>query len=180
MRRYVALLRAINVGGHMVKMERLRELFSELGFENVETFINSGNVIFDADSSDTAALETKIEEHLHQTLGFEAGTFIRTCGEIAKVARYDPFPDAAPVEKGHTLSVVFLKEPPGKEVEERLKALRCDLHDFKLHGREVYWLSREGLGRTQMGPKFGKALAVPGTNRNMTSVRKLAAKHAAD
>ena len=63
--RYVAFLRAINVGGHTVKMERLRELFAELGLANVETFIASGNVIFDAPSGDAGALERQIEQHLH-------------------------------------------------------------------------------------------------------------------
>ena len=69
MPKYVAFLRAINVGGHTVKMEHLRILFEELGFENVETFIASGNVIFDSKTKSTKTLETKIEKHLRQALG---------------------------------------------------------------------------------------------------------------
>ena len=67
--RYIALLRAINVGGHTVKMEQLRGLFADIGFANVETFIASGNVIFDALSADEAALATQIEHSLAQALG---------------------------------------------------------------------------------------------------------------
>jgi uncharacterized protein (DUF1697 family) len=177
MPRYVALLRAINVGGHTVKMERLRELFAEAGVENVETFIASGNVIFESDSRDGAALEREIEKHLEEALGYEVGTFIRTLDEIAAVANYDPFPKAAPVEKGHTLSVIFLRSAPGKETGKKLDELRSELHDFNIRGRELYWLSREGVGRTPVGPKLGKAIEVPGTSRNVTTIRKLAAKY---
>src|SRR6476620_4469524 len=76
--RLIAFLRAINVGGHTVKMEVLRRLFEELGFENVETFIASGNVIFDAPDDDQGALEKQIEGQLRTSLGYEVATFVRS------------------------------------------------------------------------------------------------------
>ncbi|NUO79794.1 DUF1697 domain-containing protein, partial [candidate division KSB1 bacterium] len=91
MPQYLAFLRAINVGGHTVKMDQLRRLFEALGFANVETFIASGNVIFTSPSKSTKALEKKIEKHLHESLGYEVATFIRTTAELAVVAQYKPF-----------------------------------------------------------------------------------------
>src|SRR5207249_2963529 len=90
MPKYVALLRAINVGGHTVKMDYLRTLFEAIGLSNVETFIASGNVIFDSGSKDTRALERKIEKHLQETLGYEVKTFVRGVAELAVVANYKP------------------------------------------------------------------------------------------
>ena len=114
MSRYVALLRAINVGGHVVKMDRLRTLFEELDFTDVETVIASGNVLFSSSARSAAALEAKIERHLESALGYEVTTFVRTPAEMSTVAAFDPFPGM--VEDGHTLSVAFLKEHPGRHV----------------------------------------------------------------
>ena len=77
MHRHIAFLRAVNVGGHMVKMDRLRALFAELKFRNVETLIASGNVIFEATTADAEALEQRIERHLRTSLGYEVATFLR-------------------------------------------------------------------------------------------------------
>src|SRR5687768_15562390 len=90
--RYIAFLRAINVGGHIVKMDHLRELFAAVGASNVETFIASGNVIFEAKDENAQALEKKIERHLRKALGYEVATFLRSVPELATVARYEPFP----------------------------------------------------------------------------------------
>ena len=95
MARYVAFLRAINVGGHVVKMDVLRAAFDELGFENVETFIASGNVIFDTREKDIPAVERRIEQALQSTLGYEVATFIRSLEEVAGIARYRPFSSPA-------------------------------------------------------------------------------------
>src|SRR2546426_4439388 len=95
MPKYVAFLRAINVGGHTVKMDHLRLLFEALGFSNVETFIASGNVIFDSKSKNTKALEEKIEGCLYETLGYPVSTFIRSTVEVATIANYKPFNAAA-------------------------------------------------------------------------------------
>src|ERR1700694_4608695 len=94
MPKYVAFLRAINVGGHTVKMDHLRNLFEAMGFSNVETFIASGNVIFDSKSRSTKTLEIKIERSLETNLGYKVATFIRSISELVAVARYKPFHDS--------------------------------------------------------------------------------------
>lgn len=175
MSRYVALLRAINVGGHVVKMEKLRALFDELGFADVETVIASGNVLFTSSARSAAALEVKIERHLEQSLGYEVATFIRTPDEMLAVAEYDPFPGQ--VDEGHTLSVAFLKQHPGKQVAERLHSMRTDYDELLVHGRELYWLARGRMSDSKVWrTPMEKVLGGPATSRNVTTVRKLATR----
>src|ERR1700730_6560978 len=107
MPKYVAFLRAINVGGHTVKMDHLRGLFEAIGFANVETFIASGNVIFDAKSRNTLALERKIEKHLQETLGYKVATFVRATTELAEVAAYKPFDDSELAADGNVVYIGF-------------------------------------------------------------------------
>ena len=87
MPRYAAFLRAINVGGRVVKMEALRRFFESLDFANVETVIASGNVLFDASSKSEKALEKKIQDHLHTKLGYEVATFVRSPAEMDAIVR---------------------------------------------------------------------------------------------
>ncbi|HEX5724479.1 MAG TPA: DUF1697 domain-containing protein [Longimicrobiaceae bacterium] len=176
MTRYVAFLRAINVGGRTVTMERLRALFTALGLAEVETFIASGNVVFSAPAGDAEALERRIERHLQEQLGFPVATFLRTTAEVAAAARHQPFPPAE--VEGQVLYVLFLPSAPTPEAQRKLLALRNEVDDFHVHGREVYWLARKQLSEsTVTGAHLEKALGMPATNRNLTTVRKLAAKH---
>src|SRR5690349_6010221 len=105
MTKYIAFLRAINVGGHNVRMSELKRLFESLGFSNVETFIASGNVIFETSAKDPSKLEKKIEALLKESLHYEVFTFLRTPAEVAAVAKYKPFKT-----KGETLNVAFIAE----------------------------------------------------------------------
>src|SRR4051812_41373904 len=91
MPQFIAFLRAINVGGHTVKMDHLRKLFEALEVSKVETFIASGNVIFEASTTNPQTLERQVEHHLKQSLGYEVATFIRSTSELAAVAAYAPF-----------------------------------------------------------------------------------------
>jgi len=88
---YIAFLRGINVGGHVVKMDRLRELFVELGFSNVRTYIQSGNVFFETSQTDRAQLAHTIEQHLSQALGYEVPVFLRTIPELEDILALNPF-----------------------------------------------------------------------------------------
>jgi Uncharacterized protein conserved in bacteria len=126
--RHVAFLRAINVGGHVVKMERLRTLFEELGLKDVETFIASGNVLFDAPSTGIAKLETRIEAHLEKALGYEVLSYIRPLASLAHVANDHPFDSHA--ADGHALSIGFLKVALEAERGSALKALANGYDEF--------------------------------------------------
>lgn len=91
MQTYIAFLRGINVGSHNVKMARLRNIFIDLGLNNVRSYINSGNIFFSTNSSDREELTSKIEAKLNQTLGYEVPTFIRTVDELENIVSQKPF-----------------------------------------------------------------------------------------
>ncbi|MBI3240862.1 MAG: DUF1697 domain-containing protein [Chloroflexi bacterium] len=177
MPRYIAFLRAINVGGHTVKMDELRALFESLGFSKVETFIASGNVIFETKSGKTQALQTRIEKLLHQSLGYEVATFIRTDAEVAAIAHYKPFTDSA-LQSAGALNVAFLAEPLPGEAQKTLMRLKTDIDDFHAHGREVYWLCRKKQSEsTFSNALFERTLKIQTTFRGFNTVLKLAAKY---
>jgi len=177
MTRYVALLRAINVGGHTVKMEKLRELFVSMGFARVETFIASGNVIVETSRPNPAALEEIIENGLEKALGFPVTTFLRTVSELTAVAVHEPFSKPA-IDSGASLYVGFMKATAGKETIRAVGASRTAVDDFAVHGRELYWLRRNiGIESIYSGARIEKTVGAPITMRNITTVRKLAAKY---
>jgi uncharacterized protein (DUF1697 family) len=176
--RSIAFLRAINVGGNTVKMNRLRTLFEELGYANVTTYIASGNVIFEMPKTSTGKLEAQIEQRLQQALGYEVITFVRTVPQVAAIAGYTPFPPTS--EKVHGLYVAFLKAPLSAETQEKLLALNSATDEFHVHGSEFYWLCRI---RRRDSPLFSgtlltRTVGVPMTLRSVTTVKKLAAKNA--
>lgn len=178
MNTYIAFLRAINVGSHTVKMDRLRTLFAEMGFSNVETFIASGNVIFQSEDADAAALEPRIEAALHAGLGYKVATFLRTPDEVSAVAHHPAFPQAELEVEGSSLYIGFLPTPPDPAAE-RLLACASEIDGFHLHGREVYWLCRTASHLSKFsGARLEKLLGCPATLRNVTTVKRLAAKYA--
>lgn len=177
--RYIAFLRAINVGGHTVKMDALRKLFEGLGFLNVETFIASGNVIFETPIEETLGLEKKIEGHLKENLGYEVATFLRTPTDLAEIVNYRPFPPPELDAEGSWLYIAFLPATLADESKGKLMALRNPIDDFHIHGRELYWLRRRKVGEsTFSGALLEKTLGMPATMRNSTTVKKIAAKYA--
>jgi uncharacterized protein (DUF1697 family) len=177
MPRYIAFLRAINVGGHNVKMDILRRLFESLGFSNVETFIASGNLVFETKSRNARALEREIENVLRQALGYEVATFIRTEAELAAVADYKPF-SQADLDGAAALNIAFLAGGPNDDSRQKLMALRTDVDDFHIHGREVYWLCRERQSDSKISnAAIEKALGQKATLRGANTVKKMAAKY---
>ena len=173
----IAFLRAINVGGHTVKMATLRELFESIGFSNVETFIASGNVSFESADRNVQELENQIERCLRQALGYEVATFIRTPAELKAIVDYRPFPDSQPGSGGASLYIAFLHAEPGQQAQTRLMDYRTPINDFHVHGHEVYWSCAPRMSEsTFSGALLEKALGMPATLRNVTTLRKLVAK----
>lgn len=177
---YIAFLRAINVGGHVVKMEQLRQLFEALSLNHVETFINSGNVAFVSRAANVRGLEKKIEGHRGKSLGYEVATFVRSAAELAAIATYQPFASTGPDAAGEMLYIAFTHSPPGHEAQQKLMAFQTKLEEFHVHEREVYWLTRNSFSQSAFsGALLEKTLGMPATFRNSTTVRKLAAKYPA-
>jgi len=173
---YIALLRAVNVGGTgKLAMEDLKAMCEADGFRSVRTYIASGNVVFDAGSKKAATLESAIEKHLKASLGYEVSTFVRTPDEIDGVIGHEPFPRAT-IDRAHALWIAFLKEAPGADAVRKLNALRCATDDFHVYGREIYWLRRVTSTDSKIaGSHLERALGAPLTARNITTVTKLAA-----
>jgi len=172
--KYIAFLRAINVGGHTVKMAYLSKLFEALGFSNVETFIASGNVIFETTAKNTAALEKSIGEHLEKSLGYGVDTFLRTVQEVAEIEKHSPF---TAKQKEDAVYIAFLHEIPNAEAKSALLALKNKSNDFAIFEREIYWLR---LGKDDplfLKNPLEKVLKLSATMRNMTSINKIAGKY---
>ncbi|HBB86692.1 MAG TPA: DUF1697 domain-containing protein [Blastocatellia bacterium] len=179
MPKFIAFLRAINVGGHVVKMDQLRQSFEALGFANVETFIASGNVIFEAKSKDTAVLQRKIEKHLHQALGYEVATLVRTLAELEQVANHRPFAETEMNLPGNTLYVGFIADNPAKAASQKVEALATDADDLKVAGREVYWLLKHtNFSDSKLsGAILERTLGMKATFRNINTVRRILKKY---
>ena len=176
MAQYVAFLRAINVGGRTVKMTKLREIFESLGFTDVETFIASGNVIFKTRSSNAVALEKKVEQALEKSLGFDVATLIRSTTELATIVGFDAFP--GPGAPAPTLYVGLLKSAPDDATRARVRALATATDDFRVEGRELYWVCHTRLMQSiASGALLEKTVGMRATFRNVTTLRKLAAKY---
>jgi uncharacterized protein (DUF1697 family) len=177
MSKTIAFLRAINVGGHTVKMDRLRALFEQLGFDAVETFIASGNVVFETDRAPDAALEAEIEAHLKAALGYEVATFLRTDAQVAAVAAHRPLPDAA-MAAFAALNVGFLSAPLSADEVATLRGFNSDIDDFHAHGREVYGLARVRQSDSRFNNNvFERTLRRKATFRGLNTVQRLAAKY---
>jgi uncharacterized protein (DUF1697 family) len=177
MTKYIAFLRAINVGGHNVKMTELKKLFESLEFSNVETFIASGNVIFDTPAKnpakDTVKLEKKIEALLKGALGYEVFTFLRTPGEVAAIAKYKPFKT-----KGEALNVAFITEPLDDLPIQKLLALKNEIDDFHVHGREIYWLRQIKPTESKFSNMvLEKTIGRRATVRGINTIQKMAEKY---
>jgi uncharacterized protein (DUF1697 family) len=177
MTRYVAFLRAINVGGHVVKMDHLRRLFESLGFSSVETFIASGNVVFETTSKNAKALEKKIENRLRESLGYEVATFIRTAAELTDIAKHQPF-QPADIAAALALNIAFLTDELDDNSKQKLMALKSEIDDFHVHGREMYWLCRRKQSdSTFFKVGFEKTVGRRSTVCGANTVRKIVAKY---
>ena len=177
--RYIAFLRAINIGGHVVTMAELKKIFESMGLRSVETFIASGNVIFEAPKQSATALEDKIAAGLKKKLGYEVATFVRTQEEIAAIAGHEPFSSEA-MARTTVVNVAFTNVDLGEEHRGKLETFCSELSDFVAHGKEIYW--RCNVGQSDSGfqtQKFEKIMGVAATWRNMNTVRRLTAKYPA-
>lgn len=168
MPRYVAFLRAINVGGRTVKMEELRKHFEVAGYTDVRTLIASGNVVFETKTTNKAKLETTIEAMLKKSLGYEVATFIRTPQELAEIVARS----AAKLTDAAHQHIAFLKSATSTDT---LAPFVTETDSFHAEGREIHWFCQTRTSDSKFsGAVLEKTLRQPATFRNITTVRKLA------
>jgi len=160
-------------------MDHLRRLFESLGFAGVETFIASGNVVFETTSKNAKTLERRIENRLREALGFEVATFLRTDAELAAIANYKPFRQSD-LDAAAALNVAFLADKLDDKLKQKLMALRTDIDDFHVHEREIYWLCRKKQSEsTFSNAVLEKTLGRQSTLRGANTIKKIAAKYSA-
>ncbi|MDQ3713589.1 MAG: DUF1697 domain-containing protein [Acidobacteriota bacterium] len=172
--KYAAFLRGINVGGHnKIKMESLRETFAALGFENVKTYINSGNVIFETSETDDNKLVAKIEKAIETEFSLKIKVMVRTMAEIEDIIKNNPF--AGQFENDKDLHVLFTDEELTEEKRELLLSNNKESEQFAVRNREIFCLLRVSVLDSLLGKDYiGKKLKVSATGRNWRTVNKIA------
>ena len=179
-RRYAAYIRAINVGGHTVKMDVLRQPFIDAGLAEVETFLASGNVIFHASVADLAALENDLTARMAAAYGFETSVFIRSLEETAHLLAYPAF-SAGEITQAGAYNLAFLCREPDAAAVQRLAALTSDLDRFHVYGKHVYWLCAVKQSQSTISNAvFEKTLGMPSTIRGMNTLQRLVNKYPPD
>jgi uncharacterized protein (DUF1697 family) len=171
---YIAMLRGINVGGHhRIKMDQLRASLEALGLQQVKTYIQSGNVVFQAAKSSPAALSTKIEKQILSQFGFSASVISRTVDEIKNTIKNNPFlnqPDIDP-EKLH---VAFLSDAASPAALKKLAGLTLAPDQSRCLGKEVYLYFPNGVsGSSLWKHPLDGVLSVVTTTRNWKTVNTL-------
>ena len=172
MTRRIGFLRAVNVGKRTVAMGRLAEICKGLGYDDVWTYINSGNVVFGAPGTRTA-IETRLETALEEAFGFEVTTFVRTPAELTAALAVRPFD----VDAGDTYFITFLKSAPSPSTTTALEAASNEFDTLVVRGHDVHWRMRGKSTDTRLTRATWNLVGVNGsTSRNVTMLRKLQAK----
>lgn len=174
MRTYIALLRAVNVGGRKkVAMADLRAMCVRTGLAGVSTLLQSGNVVFRSDARSTDELERLLQTEAVRRLGLDTRFFVRTVDEWAEVVAGNPFPDEAQRDPGHLL-VLALSAPAVARRVEALRAAIAGREVVAARGRHMYAFYPDGIGRSKLtNAVLERALGGPCTGRNWNTARKL-------
>lgn len=173
MTKYAAFLRGINVvGKNKIKMEDLRKTFSSLGFQNVKTYINSGNVVYETPETDDKKLAAQIEAAIEKQFGLRIKTMVRKMDEIIEIIKNNPF--EGQFENHKEMHVFFLSEPLPDEKREMLLANNNENEMFAVRNCEIFCLMRVNFPDSLAGKDYiGKKLKVAATARNWRTVNKI-------
>lgn len=170
-RTWIALFRGINVGGrNRLPMAELRELMESLGFADVRSYIQSGNLVFTASGS-RESLARKIGKAVQDQFGFSPEVMLLEAGELAGIERRNPFPEA--VDEPKSLHVWFLESSPHCPDFDRMNEMCAPGERFELGDREFFLYAPDGIGRSKLVANVEKCLGVAGTARNWRTVEKL-------
>lgn len=175
---YIAFLKAINVGGHTVKMDYQKKLFENMSFINASTFIASGNVLFDSKIKSIDSIKQKIEQELEKELEYKVAAFIRTVNELKEISDYKPFNKSELNAEGNSLYIAFLDSIPGKDLQRKVLSFKTEANEFYFNKKEMYWLCRKKFSDSEFsGRILEKTLGMETTIRNATTIKKMAIKY---
>ena len=168
---YAAFLRGINLGPtNKIAMPRLRQIAESLGYGEVKTHINSGNLLFASDKP-AETVEKEVRDAIREELGLSIDVAVRTQDELGQVLAANPYPDGDPSR----VTVAFLTGPPASDAKERVAALARDHEPFAFGEREVYVNYTEGQANSKLAEQFSKVVGVSSTVRNLNTVTKVLA-----
>ena len=168
---YVAFLRGVNLGPtNKIPMSELRKLAEDLGYLDVATYINSGNLIF-ASTKKPTDLEREISAAIKERFGTDIDVAVRTAAQLRKIVAENPYPDGSPSQ----VTVAFLTKPAPAEAKERVAALATEAEPFTFAGSEVYVHYSNGMGKSKLAEKFSSVVGVSATVRNINTVKKVLA-----
>jgi len=173
---YIAMLRGINVSGHnIIKMEALRASFASQGFRDIQTYVQSGNIVFKAEGEPIVKLAKKMEKKIEDDFGFSVPVFLRTAKEMEKIAKLNPFPGDPALDQTK-LHITFLADAPPQTAPDLLQPLAVKPEQFRVVDREIYLYCPNGYGNTKLSnTAIEKKLTVSATTRNWNTVKTLLA-----
>jgi uncharacterized protein (DUF1697 family) len=177
-RRAIALLRAVNVGGRSVQMAALKTMVSDLGYGQPRTLLQTGNIVFDLDAGrreKAADIEQRLEHEITARAGLQSDVFVRSVAEWDDAIAANPFPNAATADPAH-LVMVTLKAAPRSPAVAALRASIRGREEVTALGRHLYVVYPDGIGTSRLtGSSIERTLSTRGTARNWNTVLKLAA-----
>ena len=169
---YIALLRGINVGGnHKLPMRELVTVLEGLGLQQIKTYIQSGNVVFQSERTDRATLSTEITAAIGQSHGFAPAILLLTIAELQQAMQANPFPEGEAEHK--SLHLFFMDALPVNPDLAALTALKAASERFALLDKVFYLHAPDGIGRSKLAEKFGRGWQVNITARNWRTVSTL-------
>lgn len=172
MNKYIVFFRGINVGGkHIIRMKNLREDLTGLGFHQVQTYIQSGNVYFESPIYEKGKIASAITSKVNDTYGFEPDIFVLNESEIKSAVDANPFPQAN--EFPSKVHLYFLKEVPANVDSKRLNDVQANNEEYELKGYIFYLFAPDGIGRSKLASSVEKFLGVSVTARNWRTVQKM-------
>jgi uncharacterized protein (DUF1697 family) len=168
---YVAFLRGVNLGpNNKISMPALRGMAEVLGYTNVATYINSGNLIVTTPKK-AATVEHEISKAIKGTFGRPIDVTVRTPAQLKEVLAENPYPDGNPSQ----VTVAFLTKAPAKDAEDRVAAVAKNYEPFAFAGQQVYVNYSQGIGKSKLAEKFSDIIGVSSTVRNIRTVERVLA-----
>lgn len=172
--RHGAFLKGMNLGGRRIGNEDLRRAVQALGFERVETFRASGNVVFDGGRRSDESLRKELEAGLERTLGYAVPTFIRTGRELATLARAEPFDLGG---AGGKLQVALLRDAPSEQSQERVLALSSERDRLDFGPKELFWLPAGPMSESRLDWREIERELGPTTTRTKGTIELIVQRH---
>jgi len=170
---YISLIRAVNVGGKTVRMADLKAAYEEMGFTNVRTYLQSGNILFDSPQPDPGSLAGAIEGQMVHKINVSASVLLRTAPDLKRTIDANPFLHGR-LEDISRLHVTFLKTAPTQARLSALKKPEGEADEFMVSGQEIFLFCPNGYGRTKLNNTFfERKLDVIATTRNWNTVTAL-------